>query len=316
MLGGLTAKGKIWLTIGLVAACVSISESALRYFCGLGNPVTVSTDKNCEYIITPNQHKLRFGKHIDINEFGMRSGPIHTRRPEELRILLVGDSVLYGTSRVGQEQIFTGLLERDLPTKLHRPVEILNASASAWAISNEVDYIRSRGIFGAGLVLLVLNSADLSQPRAKMNGVGELPARSYPCAWCEVWERFLKPKVLQQNARKDAGTTVENDPQQIQRNLQLLEEFRSIVTTGRARMGIIFVAVREYVPEHAEKSAPDSLFVWAQARQVPLLDLTRFETRFRTRDFTLDGIHLSILGNKVVATAIENDWKNLDPQDL
>lgn len=305
------SRRKAWAGASLLfLTCVATSDMALQHLLGLGNPVTVSIDTSCEYILTPNQHKVRFGKKVDINEFGMRSGPVVFPKPaDQYRVLLVGDSVVYGTSRVGQTEIFTGILQRELPRDIQQRMAILNASAGGWAISNEKDYIRSRGIFSSDLVLLVLNSTDLSQPRSGVNGAGsEAPTKAYKCAWCELWARWLKPKIFRQAVRTDAGIDVELNPRQVDENLHNLDEFRSLVSEGHARMGIIFVAFRKLVQEGAQQSAPQELLDWAQKRRVPIVDLTRFESRFATRDFTLDGVHLSVLGNRVVARAIEQNW--------
>ena len=307
---------RTWLiAVFSILLCVVGSEITLRYVFGLGDPITVSADQACGYVLSPNQHKIRFGRQVDINEFGMRSGPVSLlKSPDEFRILLVGDSVLYGTSRVGQNQIFAGLLQRELRGVLNKSVTVLNASASAWAIANETDYIRSRGIFSSDLVVLVLNSGDLSQPRATVNDTGEeLPTHRYACAWCEVWIRSLKPKLLAQRTHEDAGTTIEVDSLRIQKNLINLDEFRSITTAAHARLAILFVAFRSFVADGAQRSAPEQLVNWSKERRVPLLDLTRFETQIPTGDLTLDGKHLTSRGNRLLASAIEHHWHDLDP---
>ncbi len=308
-------RGKaLWLT-GAAFLCLIGSEIGLRWKFGLGDPVTVTPDPACGYVISPNQHKMRFGRAVDINQFGMRSGPVSPRKaPGHYRMLLVGDSVLYGTSRVGQNQIFASLLGQELPNMLHQPVETLNASASAWAIANETNYVKSRGIFRSDLVLLVLNSGDLSQRSSSVDRVeGDLPSHKYACAWCEVWARLIKPKILAQRVREDAGTTIEIDRSQIAQNLRYLDEFRSTVIAGHARMSIVFIAFRRNVADGVQHSASDQLVGWAQERHVPLVDLTAFETRIRLQELTLDGVHLSTFGNRVVANAIEKKWHSIDP---
>src|SRR5205085_2864502 len=112
-----------------------------------------------------NQRISRFFCRNDINSAGMRSEPIRTPKPsDELRIMFVGDSVLYGMTHVDQSKIATTILARELPTQLHRPVEVLNASAGGWAIGNEVGYLRSRGTFQSDVVVFVLNTYDMGQP--------------------------------------------------------------------------------------------------------------------------------------------------------
>ncbi|MBV8897063.1 MAG: SGNH/GDSL hydrolase family protein [Acidobacteriaceae bacterium] len=298
-----------------VTALALISEIGLRHFAGLGDPVTVTNDSSCGYILTPNQHKRRFGKWMSVNQYGMRSGPVSPNKFGGVyRILLVGDSILYGTSQVGQEQIFATLLNRELPAVTHRSLEVLNASAGGWAIANEADYIRSRGTFRSDLVVLVLNSGDLPQPRASINEGNDAPRGPYACAWCEVWARLIKPKITSVGrSQNDPGTQLRADPIQTANNLRLLDRFESTVTVAQAKMGIIFIAFRKYVPEGAQQSAPSELVAWSEHKHVPLLDLTSCQSNVPTGELTIDGVHLSAAGNRIVATAIERNWRRLDP---
>lgn len=103
----------------------------MRVVFGLGHPIVVASDAACDYIEAPNQHTSRFFRMVDINKYGMRSAPFAAQpAPGVLRIMFVGNSVTYGTSRIGQADIFTQILRRELPPIAHRPVEVLNASAS------------------------------------------------------------------------------------------------------------------------------------------------------------------------------------------
>lgn len=195
----------------LVVLCVLVvfADLAFTFIFGLGNPVLIAPDGPCAYIVKPNQNDYRFFCHIRINQFGMRSAPFATLpAPGALRILFVGDSVTYGTTRVDQSKIFTQILRRNLPSVVHRPVEVLNASADAWAIDNELSYIRSRGIFHSALVVLVLNDADVTQARATLADVGsELWLKRPSSALGELWTHF-RAKLLRRAPRTDAGDSV------------------------------------------------------------------------------------------------------------
>jgi hypothetical protein len=138
-------------TVAFSAALVVLAallEAMLRFGLGLGNPVLIAEDSACAYILKPDQDVFRFFSHTHVNHFGMRSDEVPALRdPHTLRILFVGDSITYGTSRIDQRQIFPEILHRDLRSIVQRPVEVLNASASSWAIDNELSYVRSRGRF-------------------------------------------------------------------------------------------------------------------------------------------------------------------------
>lgn len=289
------------------------AELSLRLLFGLGNPIVVAPDAACSYIEAPNQHTYRFFHEVRINRYGMRSTAFAPQpAPGTLRIIFFGDSVTYGTSRVGQSDLFTQILRRDLPSTVHQPVEVLNASASGWAIDNELAYARSRGLFHSRLALLVLNDGDLSQGRAEIAGdISQDTTYSHPrTAFGEIWTRFLKPRLMHQAPRKDQGDTATMDPSRIRANLARLDQFHELATAAQARLAIVYLPFRVNIPGHAEDTLGD-LRPWALARQVPLFDLTPAEASYPTAAITLDGIHLNARGNRLVAQSIERQWSSL-----
>lgn len=305
--------GAINVTLAL-AALVVIAECVLRFGLGLGNPVLIAPDAASTYTLKPNQHTFRFFAHSSINSFGMRSEEVPANRaPHSLRLMFVGDSITYGTSRVDQSKIFTEILHRDLPSITHEPVEVLNASASAWAIDNELSFVRSRGIFQSDIVLLVLNSGDLAQPRSTMAQVGDdLPQKREGTAIGELWTRYIGPRILGRRRHVDAGDSSGDPSGAIERaNLTELEAFRALVTSQHARMVLVYAPFRKDLPNPSAASAA-TLHAWAAAHQVPLLDLTTAESAHSAREITLDGgVHFNEKGHRLVADAIERDWPAL-----
>jgi lysophospholipase L1-like esterase len=290
----------------------AVAELYLRLVLGLGNPVLVTPDAACAYFFKPNQNAYRFFCHTHINAYGMRADPVPPAKdPGTLRIMFIGDSVTYGTSHIDQSKIFTEIIHRDLPSFVHRPVEVLNASASAWAIDNELSYARSRGIFYSDVVLLVLNSADLGQPRAEISDVGEDTTLHHPTtALGELWSRFLKPRVFHITPATDAGDVAPpNADATIRANLGELDDFEKLVRDQQARFAIVYIPFRGEIPEPAAESDA-ALRTWAAAHQVPLFDLTSAETPYTVKEITLDEDHLNVRGNQLVAKAIENLWSS------
>jgi hypothetical protein len=286
-------------------------EGVLRFVFGLGNPVLITPDSACEYILKPDQRIYRFFAHTRTNHYGMRSEEVSTSRvPGRLRILFVGDSLTYGTSQVDQSQIFTEILHRDLPSIVHKPVEVLNASAGAWAPDNEVSYIRSRGIFQSDLVVFVLNDGDVSQSRATMSDVGDgLPSKRPATAIGELWTRYLKPRLLQSAGKSDAGTTIPpNADQVVQANLRDLDAADSLVIGQGARMMIVFLPFRLDIPDKSAQ-AQSTLRDWCAAHHVPMLDMTAAELPYSISQIDLDnGYHFNARGNAVVAEGILKLW--------
>src|SRR5690349_15399357 len=190
-------------------ALMIIADVVLRLGFGLGSPAIYRLDPDCSYLPVANQHVRRFGSRNDINAYGMRSPDFPATKPAgTLRVLFLGDSVTFGTTHVDQSEIFTSLLAAELPARLGRPVEVLNASTGGWAVSNELGFLRSRGTFGADLVVFVLNTGDLTQERANLvlTLEGGYPDHKPPTAWWELWSRYLRPRLLRRSPAADPGS--------------------------------------------------------------------------------------------------------------
>lgn len=299
----------VWILILLVGFAVC-AELVLHFLLGLGNPVLIAPDSACSYTLAPNQNVYRFFCRTHTDRYGMRSdsfAPIPS--PGALRIMFVGDSVTYGTSRVDQSKIFTEVLHRKLPSVLHRPVEVLNASAGGWAIDNELSWLRSRGTFHSGLVILVLNSGDLGQSRADIHDAGDETPQTRPgTAFGEIWDRVLKPRLFHGSPHIDAGDAAPPDPGAILRaNLGELDQFQTIASADGARMAILYIPFRKEIPSPANQSEA-ALMTWSIAHHVPLFDMTDAEARYPTTQVSLDGDHLTSFGHRVIADAVEKEW--------
>jgi lysophospholipase L1-like esterase len=303
---------RLGLALGLALVLVDI---ALRLLFGLGNPVLYQRDPACGYLPVPNQHVWRFFCHNDINAYSMRSPEFPAIKPAgSLRIMFIGDSVTYGTTHIDQSKIFTSLIARDLPTQLHRGVEVLNASAGAWAPANEAGYLKSRGTFHADVVIFVLNTGDLDQPfePGQFSSAGGYPDHKPLCALSEVWERYVWPRLTYAVA-SDAGSLASSSPrvsEVLPSVLASLAEANSLVTRSGASFGIVYSPSRGGYWENATYAGGlRTLRHWAQDQGIPFLDLTAFYAPCAPKDIYQDGIHLREKGNEVAARAIEQQWK-------
>lgn len=298
-----------WILILLVGLPLC-TELLLHFGLGLGSPVLVAPDSACSYILAPNQSTYRFFCRTHTDRFGMRSDPFAPiPAPGTLRIMFIGDSVTYGTSHIDQSRIFTEVLHRELPSVLHQPVEVLNASAGGWAIDNELSWLRSRGTFGATTVILVLNSGDLGQPRADIHDAGDETPQTRPrTAFGEIWDRFLKPRLFHAAPRIDAGDSAPvNAGAIIHANLAELDAFQKLSTADGARMAVLYIPFRNEIPSPA-KDSEQTLAAWTAAHHVPFFDMTDVEARYPTKQVSLDGDHLTSRGHRLVAEAVEKEW--------
>lgn len=300
---------RIFIASLAALALIALIEIGLRTILGLGNPVLITPDPACDFTLKPDQNLRRFFCRTHTNHEAMRSEEIApSPAPGVERILFIGDSVTYGTTRVDQADLFSERVGRELPQKIHHPVEILNASASAWAIDNELSYVRSRGIFHAQLVVLVLNSGDLGQPRARIDEVGDALAREKPAsALSELWTRALKRRIFPHGAaaRSDAGTVSNlNDEKQIEENFDRLDRFQSIVASQHGRLAIVYIPFWHDLGAH---NAPQRtrLSTWAKGKNIPFLDFTEMETAHTAKEITLDTTHLNATGHRLVAEELD-----------
>jgi hypothetical protein len=299
-----------FLILGMFGVVV---EGVLRFGLGLGNPVLITSDPACSYIVKPDQNIRRFFGHTYINHYGMRSDEVPAmRNPHTLRLMFVGNSITFGTTRVDQQKIFAELLHHDLPSIVHEPVEVLNASAGNWTTDNELSYVRSRGIFQSDIVLLVLDQGDLLSPRSVITDVGSdsaMPFHRGATAIGELWTRFFMPRLSSMLRRGDEGDVAnDNSGAIVNANLADLDAFRAIVLKGHAEMVIVYVPSREFVPFASERSAA-LLRAWTASRHVPLVDITAAELPYSAKEISLPGdIHFNVKGNRMIASAIEQAW--------
>jgi hypothetical protein len=110
--------------------------------------------------VGPRPWPVEFEGSVQINSLGLRGPEVGPREPDELRILLLGDSVVVGFE-VAYEETFAALLERRLRQRLGRPVRVINAGVRAYGTDQSYLYFRERGHeLGPDLVLLVDSNND------------------------------------------------------------------------------------------------------------------------------------------------------------
>ena len=301
------------LAILSIPALLILFEATLRFGLGIGNPVLVVPDAACGYILKPSQHLKRFGAHIDTNSLGMRSSDFSPAKdPHTLRILFVGDSLTYGTSRVDQNDLFTQILRRELPAKAGRPVEVLNASAGSWAVDNELSYIQSRGTFASDLVILVVNNDDLFQPRATLQEFSEtLLIHPYDTATGELIDRFVWPHLLGLAFPRPKPERIAAEPQALAMNLAEIAQMKDLAERGGSRFVLVFLPFRTDIPD-VNAQAEDAFRSWASNHAVPFIDLTAAESTHSVSEISFDhGMHFNTRGNRVIADALKQQWPDL-----
>jgi hypothetical protein len=187
-------RNLIWATALLVILCCSAEIVAQRE--GFGHPVLYRAASS-GYEPVPNQHLVRLGHAITVNNLGTRGADAALLpAPHVWRIMVLGDSVTNGGSQLSDAETFPAIASRRLAERCRN--EILNASAGGWSLFDEVAWIRSHGVFGARTIVWTINYMDLDQPpssSATLDRNPSFPTRPPLTGLGEIMHRYILPRL-------------------------------------------------------------------------------------------------------------------------
>lgn len=165
-----------------------------RFVFGLGNPPQAVRDDDMEYRLKPSSEYHRLGNYIKQNRYSMRSDdfPETKQQPDELRVMILGDSIINAGSHIDQSELATELLRDQLGSELGRPVVVGNIAASSWGPPNLLGYVKKFGLYDADVVLVVVNSSDAWDVPVPMADrvQSHVPSFALEEVAMELWERF------------------------------------------------------------------------------------------------------------------------------
>lgn len=295
-------------------------EFFARFYLGLGDPPLSMADPEIEYLFKPNQRCHRFGNLITYNQYSMRATPDfpkHKTDPTELRILMIGDSILNGGAQTDDSELASTILQRKLSDRLHRPVLVMNISAGSWGPPNQLAYVERFGLFDADVVLLVLNGEDATDVPTGEPLVGvsaAMPDRRPILALQEGVSRYLLPRITR--AKKTSSDAPGDPPAASKANqakaLGALDELVRLAKGSGAR---VLAALHPNVSEltdgpHAGTQALEKLL---QTADVPVLNLRpAFVQRNSPRELYRDFIHPNAAGQAVIAEQLLGELDRLE----
>ena len=312
---GRSLKGKrlllalLWLSLAAELFC--------RFVVGLGDPPLYQSDPTMEYMLQPSRSYSRFHHRFSVNRYGMRAAdfPELKSSPRELRVLVIGDSVIYGGVRIEQRLIDTEILKRNLQRQYRRPVVVGNISAKSWGPPNELAYLKRFGAFDADVVILELSSHDYADAPSFIPVVGvsgEYPGVRPWLALGDLLRTYILPTYFHWGA---------TPPEVDRSNITAAESERDIAVCREAERAL-FNFVRERhakvaLLQHLSQSELDGQFqpgyfanqAVAIAEQVPYIDDSG-ELRAQLRAgknpfFKGDPLHLNGLGQIVLARTLQ-----------
>ena len=177
------------LTFAVLTLLVFAASELLLRALGFGHPILYVQDAAVGYYPAPNQEVARYGGRIRTNAFGMRAPDYAAEKaPGTLRILMLGDSTLWGASYVDQDEIYARVTEARLRQSLGgRSVEVLNAAANGWGPFHKLGYVERFGTFAADVAVICLPVWDVVRPHWNLMSHPYLTVDAPPrLAWEEV----------------------------------------------------------------------------------------------------------------------------------
>ncbi len=305
----------------IAGLCLAI-EVLLRVLFGFGNPLIYIPDAECGYLLAPNQRVRRLGNRIEINEYSMRTGAIAPLPPtKSLRVLLLGDSVANGGWWTDQTDTISEIMARQLRLQIshlatntqlgskvnYSNVEVLNCSANSWGPRNQLAYIKRFGLFGAKVVVLLLNTDDLFTSAPCPAVVGR--DRAYPdrkplMAIGQLLNRYLLPTLP-----RDLVTPSVQNEDKVASNLEAIRQIKTAANLTNIKFVLAMTPklheLGKMGPHEWEVKARERLAELVATDNITYIDfLPIFNLVAEHQTFYRDGIHLSPEGNQLVSQTI------------
>jgi hypothetical protein len=237
--------------------------------------------------------------------------PPHKLNPQELRVMVYGDSVVNGGNPTDQPRLATSLLEKRLATGLRRPVVVGNISAGSWGPPNEFAYLRQFGFLDADIIVLVLSSSDYDDaPTFEPLNPLTHPTEAPISALWEALTRYL-PRYFTGRKVNEAG--VVPDVQEIanKRDIEVsLQAEHDFLETAKAG-GVTILVLQHWTQTELRSSKPlvghDEIRRIAAEATVPVYDdadTLKAYLRDGKNPFR-DDIHLNESGQQALAELLE-----------
>lgn len=297
--------------LALAVALLAAAELACRGVLGLGTPPLYEADAGFEYRLRPNQDLHRFGNHIFVNRWGMRAPDFEAGKADagELRVMVMGDSVVNGGSQIDQDDLGTTLLQARLQAELGRPVTVGNISAGSWGPGNWLAYAQRFGFFDADVVALVLGGGDQADnPSFAPLGINH-PTQRPLLAMEEAVQRYL-PRFLPEPLRtawslQPAGpqAPVQADAQASARGLADLETFLRLAGADGRSVVVFYHPDRDEMLSGRPIDGHDQIGMLVRRLSLPFIEL-RVPYQRAGLSIYRDNIHHSAQGQRVMADAL------------
>lgn len=183
-------------------------ELVLRWGVGLGNPPLAVLDSETEYELVRSVSYRRWGNLIEINAQGMRARDVPPAlKPQERRLLLIGDSVIYGGHFLTQSETIAAQMESHLTQQSDCQITVLPLAVSSWGPVNQAAFLSRDGTHGATGAAILVSAHDLYDvPQAGRNILPyrtTKPISALHDAITIIWERAFPPEQVERLSRAE-----------------------------------------------------------------------------------------------------------------
>jgi lysophospholipase L1-like esterase len=280
------------LGVIVVLGAVLAGEGVLRWQ-ELVDPPVFEANPHYGYLMQPNQVVSPRGRPFRINNAGFRGADFAWSKPNgTLRLVFLGDSITYGGGRIEDDALFVNRTATALAGGL-RPVEAVNLAAPGWGVQNIAAYVRLKGVPEADAVIWVLPAVDFRRPKTTMED------HDFP---------FRKPRsrllyvasAVRRDLRGLGAWPVREETLAL--NVEAFRRTLELVGDGGTPAVVVAVPM-----ERGYGNLHDALATFgaaAKALSVPFLDMGPVFERRRGERLFFDGVHLSVQGHEVLASAI------------
>ncbi len=240
------------IIVASLFALLALVEFYARVVIGLGDPPLWIEDREIEYLPQPSKSYRRFGNRISYNAYSMRSRdfPRSKSDPAEVRVLVVGDSIVHGGSNTDQDALATTLLEKRLSDALGRPVVVGNISAGSWGPPNFLAYLKRFGLLEADVVAVVVNSRDYADAPTFEPLDASRPQRKPRFALQELYEKYI-PRYAKRRV-KSFHASRNISPLEVK---ECLDALREVIRMARASGASVVLA--QYLKRSELESEPE-----------------------------------------------------------
>lgn len=289
-------------------------EAILRVM-GFGHPVLYRVDPQVGYYPAPHQDVHRYGGEIHINVFGMRSREVAARKPAAtFRILMLGDSTLYGGSYIDQSAIYATRLERGLNRQASglpgapQRVEVLSMGVNAWGPQHELAYVKKFGFFQSDLVMVMGPAADAYRPRYGLENLPFFTENQQPrFAWQEFWLHLRWEFKARSEGTEERGAGAPSEADVMSAGVAAWLEIADLAKAEGARIDFeLLPNEAEVVGGRADESTQrvlDALLPALATRGIPsAYPLQALRAGLVVKKFYHDGAHLDVGGHGVYAS--------------